>query len=235
MNDTKAALIRKQDDQAEQDDRHDFISNLISTIAGYAVLILLALGAVREILFHRNAITPAPVIGPFDFQNFQHVREVIFLPFAIAGRYLINAVRQRYKALPALEDPAVDSFAYDYNIQTKILKINPTDRDGEIRAGSDRDKSLLQRLKERQRAEDIDPAGGSPVNNPPVNNGPVEKEKIIEKDNTIRSCKNCGQDYRIRSFNQKYCSQECKEAYHAQKHDGQSFDPTLYRKSKKRK
>jgi len=123
LNDTKEALEKKRRVDQEQENRHSLIQLLVSSIAGYAVLILLALGSVREILNHRNGIEPKPVIGPLDFQNFNHIKEVISFPFIAAGRRILNAVRRQYKALPDLEEPAIDSFVFEIGSDPKVIPI----------------------------------------------------------------------------------------------------------------
>lgn len=69
-----------------------------------------------------------------------------------------------------------------------------------------------------------------------VNNGPViddknhGKERIVYKevDTSIRQCKNCGDDYKPRAHNQKFCSTKCKDQYHTNRHGGQKFNPGKY-------
>lgn len=234
LDDTQQALKRKQAKQNRMDHQHDFIRTLISAIAGYAVIIVLILGGIREILYFRNDIQPRPVIGPFDFQNMNHLKEVAALPFAAAGRVIINQVRRWYEALPDLEDPAVDGFAYEYGGKTRIKKLNGKSQDS------------LKKMENENGATGSTNNGTAAAHNSAatvenklkhpngaVSNGPVTVETIIEKDNTIRNCVHCGQVYKIRSFNQKFCSGDCKEAYHAERHQGQKFKPNMYHKQKK--
>ena len=63
----------------------------------------------------------------------------------------------------------------------------------------------------------------------------IEKElKIIEKDTALKPCQQCGKHYRPRTTWQKFCSDDCRLAYHAARH-GQPFEPGgIWRKKKER-
>lgn len=230
LDDTEQALKRKQAQQLRMDEQHDFIRSLISAISGYAVIIVLTLGGVREILFYRNDIQPKPIIGPFDFQNMNHLKEVAALPLVAVGRFLINQVRRWHRALPDLEDPVVDGFAYEYEVKTKVKKLKTRSEDLN---GEDNHSELILNGTVINGNNGVTAGNGEKHPNGAVNNGPVTAEKIVEKDNTIRNCLHCEQPYKIRSFNQKYCSAACKEAYHAKRHQGQKFNPQMYHKQKK--
>ena len=73
--------------------------------------------------------------------------------------------------------------------------------------------------------------GESAVNNGPVtsDNSNGKTEVIIkEVDTSIRQCKNCGEDYKPRAHNQKFCTSKCKDQYHTSNHGGQRFNPGKY-------
>lgn len=58
--------------------------------------------------------------------------------------------------------------------------------------------------------------------------------KIIEKDTGLKPCQQCGTHYRPRTTWQKFCSDDCRLAYHAARH-GQPFEPGgIWRKKKDR-
>lgn len=65
-------------------------------------------------------------------------------------------------------------------------------------------------------------------------NGPIiiarEKERVI--DSSLKNCVHCGKVYKPKTWNQRYCSKECKTAFHTAKHDGQVFDPGRYHRAK---
>lgn len=54
-------------------------------------------------------------------------------------------------------------------------------------------------------------------------------EKI---DSSLRPCQHCGQQFRPRTTWQKYCAEQCKLAFHAEKH-GKAFSPSRYHKNVK--
>lgn len=211
LHDAQNAVKQKQEVQQQFQQRHSFISSLISTIAGHAILILLALGAVREILHHRNEITPLPVLGPFDLQNLNAVKEVVLLPLKALGRIAINQSRKWQRLLPPLEDPIIDGYVYDFQAETRIVKVKTAET-----ACNQPETGRETRLREVDNKETEEETRTA------VNNGGVTEDRMI------RQCLNCGKDYRIRSFNQKYCSTECKSQYHANKNGGRKFNPSLY-------
>jgi hypothetical protein len=45
-----------------------------------------------------------------------------------------------------------------------------------------------------------------------------------------KRCVNCQQEYKPKVSWQKFCGKQCKEAHHAAKHNGQKFDPSVYRR-----
>lgn len=47
------------------------------------------------------------------------------------------------------------------------------------------------------------------------------------------SCQHCGKSYQAKVSWQKFCSPECKEAFHAAKHGGTPFNPSKYSKGRK--
>lgn len=66
-----------------------------------------------------------------------------------------------------------------------------------------------------------------------THNGPVSgtSEKVIYKevDTSLRDCLECGETYKPRANNQKFCSRKCKDRHHRNKHNGQAFEPGIYR------
>ncbi len=56
-------------------------------------------------------------------------------------------------------------------------------------------------------------------------------DKVLEVDKSLKPCTQCGTLFRYRTTWQKFCTTECKLAYHEQKH-GRKFDPTYKRKTK---
>ena len=216
--DTKAALERRQEEQARKDGQHSFITMLVSSIAGFAVLILLALGAVREVLFHRNDIEPLPVVGPFDFQNFNHWKEVLFYPFVWAGRHIINKIRTLYAGLPDLEEPVFEGFAFDHDVKMEIVKLKPRTRKAsqeqgrpgigfKIMASQSQDKEAQTNIK------------GS-VTNATVSGLPP------------KACLHCENDFSPKVAWQKFCREDCRMEHHAQKHDGERFNARKFHKKK---
>lgn len=62
-------------------------------------------------------------------------------------------------------------------------------------------------------------------------NGSVNNEAIVIAPKlNVKECLQCGQGYAPKVAWQKFCSQTCKEAHHAEKHGGKAFDPKQYRK-----
>lgn len=213
LTDAKAALQRKQEEQERKDSQHTFITMLVSSIAGYAVLILLALGCVREILYSRNDIEPLPIIGPFDFQNFEHVKEVLLYPIAWAGRHTINFVRRRYSALPELEEPAFEAFAFDHNVKTEVVQLKPRKR-------RQKPEEQRQGIGFKLASQTQEQAGPKPsVTNATVNGLPP------------KACQHCGQDFTPKVAWQKFCAEECRMDYHAEKHGGR-FDAKKFHHKK---
>lgn len=53
------------------------------------------------------------------------------------------------------------------------------------------------------------------------------KTEVI--DTAIRQCRECGNDYRPKAHNQRYCGAECKTTYHAKKHNGATFHAGKFR------
>jgi hypothetical protein len=217
IDDAQSGLKQKQKEQRLFDQRHSFIARLMSTIAGHAILILLALGAVREILYHRNEITPLPALGPFDFQNHYSLKEVASLPVKAIGRYAINLARKWQRLLPPLEEPVIEGYLYDFQTETRIVKVKTpkTTRNSSETARNSSETACNREKKSKE--QEVEAAKESAVNN-----------GGITEDRMIRHCLNCGQQYRIRSFNQKYCSVECKSQYHANQNGGRKFNPKLY-------
>lgn len=48
----------------------------------------------------------------------------------------------------------------------------------------------------------------------------------------IKDCEQCGQTYQAKVIWQRFCTTNCKEAYHAAQHNGQAFNPRRYHKQK---
>jgi hypothetical protein len=62
-------------------------------------------------------------------------------------------------------------------------------------------------------------------------NGSVNNEAIVIAPKlNVKKCLQCGQAYEPKVAWQKFCAQPCKEAHHAEKHGGKTFDPKQYRK-----
>lgn len=74
----------------------------------------------------------------------------------------------------------------------------------------------------------------APANGDRYNGDRYTAEKSAA-DSRTRNCKQCGQPFTYRHWNKKYCSDQCKLDFHAEKHGGQRFDPAEYRKGKKRR
>jgi hypothetical protein len=55
--------------------------------------------------------------------------------------------------------------------------------------------------------------------------------EVLEVDKSLKPCAQCGTLFRYRTTWQKFCTNDCKLAYHEAKH-GRKFDPTYKKKSK---
>lgn len=58
-----------------------------------------------------------------------------------------------------------------------------------------------------------------------------QADGVLVVDSALKPCQHCGQQFRPKVTWQKYCSEECKLAFHAQKH-GKPFNPSRYHNSK---
>lgn len=77
------------------------------------------------------------------------------------------------------------------------------------------------------------PIGFAPVaGNGGRYNGPVSTTETVI-DGSLKNCRYCGQTYRPKAHNQKYCSPECKQQYHAERHGGQPFLPYKFHGKRK--
>ncbi|MEL6802255.1 MAG: hypothetical protein AAFO91_00550 [Bacteroidota bacterium] len=56
-------------------------------------------------------------------------------------------------------------------------------------------------------------------------NGHTKTQTI---DSSLKDCDECGSTYRSKSWNQRFCSIQCKQNYHAKKHGGVKFKPGRY-------
>lgn len=80
---------------------------------------------------------------------------------------------------------------------------------------------------------DFAPVNGSPVVHVAnaTNNAKryTQQNITVEIDSSIKSCQHCGQQFRPKTTWQKYCTEACKLAFHAEKH-GKAFNPSRYHK-----
>jgi hypothetical protein len=60
---------------------------------------------------------------------------------------------------------------------------------------------------------------------------PSAAPEVLEVDKSLKPCEQCGTLFRYRTTWQKFCTNDCKLAYHEAKH-GRKFDPTYKRKPK---
>lgn len=60
---------------------------------------------------------------------------------------------------------------------------------------------------------------------------PPPPGEVVEVDKSLKPCTQCGTLFRYRTTWQKFCTPDCKLAYHEAKH-GRKFDPTYKRKQK---
>ena len=67
-----------------------------------------------------------------------------------------------------------------------------------------------------------------------VSTVPEVVEVIREVDKALKPCQHCAQLFKPRTTWQKFCSAQCREAFHEARH-GQPFNPGQYQKTKKRK
>ncbi|HMO39887.1 MAG TPA: hypothetical protein PKC76_09310 [Saprospiraceae bacterium] len=223
-----AAAVHSDDRQRttayndEKAARHNQLSAVFSAqlswLAGYAVFILMILASVREILYHRNGIEPKPIFGQFDFQP-SPVLETLAYPFVYIGRHTVNTVRTWYEALPELKErpdfaPVTDYSEYDQ----KVIKLKSKDR-REAEAKEERAIGFIRAVNN---------AGSD---NPSVNNGTVNNATVVAPKMGVKKCLQCGSEYVPKVAWQKYCTSDCKEAFHAEKH-GKPFNPMQYHKTK---
>jgi len=66
------------------------------------------------------------------------------------------------------------------------------------------------------------------------NEGDQAGGEVVEVDTASRPCDHCGTYYKPRTTWQRFCTVDCREAYHAEKHDGTAFDPSQYRRKRRR-
>lgn len=111
---------------------------------------------------------------------------------------------------------------------TIVLKVDQDANGGEIVMQPKRRPIGFSTQGQQGGSPSVSNAAGNagPVNNGSVNNGTKLPPKI---------CLHCGQEYPPKVSWQKFCSTQCKDAYHAGQHGGQSFDPAAYHKQKKGK
>lgn len=203
--------------------KHDQLSAVFSAqlswLAGNAVFILLILAAVREILYHRNQIEPKPIFGQFDFQP-SPILETLAYPFVYIGRHTVNTVRAWYEALPELKErpdfaPVTDYSEYDQ----KIIKLKPKHK-REAEAKEERTIGFIRAKKTDDMPED--------------DKGSFTKATFIKQPLEMgqKSCEQCGAAYTPKVAWQKFCTTECRDKYHTEKH-GKPFDPALHHKTKK--
>lgn len=83
-----------------------------SGLAGYSVFIVLLLTAVQQILNHRNNIEYEFRFGLWD-AGVNPVAEVIGLPFTMAGRKIINGVRNKYGELSPMQKAVITEVEYN--------------------------------------------------------------------------------------------------------------------------
>ena len=64
----------------------------------------------------------------------------------------------------------------------------------------------------------------------------IKEEKVVikEVDKDAKPCRQCGEYFRPKTTWQKYCSSDCRENFHAEKH-GQRFHPGKYHKARNKK
>lgn len=90
-------------------------------------------------------------------------------------------------------------------------------------------KPLLQQLREREKTVDNTTTETAVKNS---NNGSRYNGKEL---GSVHPCKNCGGDYIKTVWNKRFCSDDCKLQFNAQKHDGQVYDPAKAAKRRGRK
>lgn len=81
---------------------------------------------------------------------------------------------------------------------------------------------------------DVDQANALHYLTHSVSTAPEVVEVIREVDKASKPCLHCAQLFKPRTTWQKFCSAQCREAFHEARH-GQPFNPGQYQKTKKRK
>lgn len=194
----------------------DVFVSVIRGIAGYAVFGVVLLSIVYRLLLLRNGFDAQPVFTRFDFQP-SVLWEVVMTWPNVWGRRIVNWSRRKYNERPQLIE------RYD------LLFLNQPDILQEIREFN----AKLEAEKNGVATADADHNGHAVLTaavNGDNHNGHTAT-KIVTVDTAIGECDQCGAEYKKTVWNKRFCSDECKQAYHARRHNGVPYDPQyVYKK-----
>lgn len=110
--DRKREIKLTDDESSKLDKVTASLKAQFSGLAGYSVFIVLLLTAVQQILNHRNHIEYEFRFGLWD-AGVNPVAEVVGLPFTMAGRTIINGVRNRYGQLAPMQKAVITEVEYN--------------------------------------------------------------------------------------------------------------------------
>ncbi len=173
----------------------------------FALAVLIVVIALDEIYRKGAGVETQALPTQYDFSQ------------SIAGEFMAMAsekwnyyarafIRRLADGTPEPPEPGEPPTLYDYSPQMKRRQIG------------------FQKPDDNNSSHSVSNASGGSHS---VSNGSVSNASGSHSKN----CLHCGQAYQPRVSWQKYCSTQCKDAYHAAQHGGQSFDPKAYHKGKK--
>ncbi|MCO6475724.1 MAG: hypothetical protein J5I94_03840 [Phaeodactylibacter sp.] len=197
---------------------------------GYFTIICLFIlcAAVTLDRIHRkgSGITETVELSQYDVSPhwWTNLRHAVSERFNYAMQSRITAFADKTPPAPLPTQPTQLYDPTQVSNITIVLKVDPEGDNAEI----------LMQPKRRQigfNAPSVNNASGQNGNASPPPNATV----ITQADKNRKNCLHCGQEYRAKVSWQKYCSTQCKDAYHASQHGGQSFNPGAYHSTKKGK
>lgn len=247
IEDAKSAADRRKTQQEEKDAADRALSGLVAAIFSWSVILMLIIGLRLAMLETRNGILPNPILSNFDLSgSAMPIRFLLAIPnFVLSCLHWIG--EWLYRVAPKRPTPTVDNDLVDFKAaQGKVVAIR---KEGKTRAapasvgrreiGFGRQQATANSDGKHGGQMTAKNTGANDGYNGPVStapeNGQISPENQPEKeivyrevDTALRDCIECGQTYRAKAHNQKFCGRNCKVAHHTRKNDGRAFDPAKY-------
>lgn len=131
VDDAKAASERRKKEQAEKDTADKELSNLVSAIFSWSVVLMLVIGVRLELLEVRNGILPNPILSNVDLSGLEDLRR-----FAMAIPYFLFswvhfAFDKLYDLAAKRRPPVVDNDLVDYSAAQ--IEVQAIRKEGKIR------------------------------------------------------------------------------------------------------